>query len=110
MKYDALKDALRMLPEVKPSLMHLKRVTGKWNVWDINPFEEKRWSDKCWRCYGLLKDFQTALTGANPADVKAEILRELRPTDGLIGHIETGTWEPFKGAEQTKKRFGIKSK
>jgi hypothetical protein len=110
MKYDPLADTLRMLPLVKPSLLHLKRVTGKWNVWDINPLEEKRWSNKCWECYGLLKDFQTALLGANPSDVKAEILREMRPDDGLIGHIKTGTWEPFAGAEKTKERFKVKTK
>lgn len=34
-----------------------------------------------------------------------EILRDIRPTDGFLGHISTGEWDAFSGAEQTQDRF-----
>lgn len=34
-----------------------------------------------------------------------EILRDIRPTDGLAGHISVGQWDPFAGVQQTKDRF-----
>lgn len=34
-----------------------------------------------------------------------EILRDIRPTDGLLGHISSGQWDPFSGTTQTKDRF-----
>lgn len=34
-----------------------------------------------------------------------EKLRDLRPTDGLDGHISKGTWEAFKGVQQYQDRF-----
>ena len=34
-----------------------------------------------------------------------EILRDVRPTDGLMGHISTGQWDPFRGVSQTQDRF-----
>lgn len=33
------------------------------------------------------------------------ILRDWRPTDGLLGHIQTGQWNPFNGTTQYKDRF-----
>lgn len=33
------------------------------------------------------------------------ILRDVRPTDGLMGHINTGTWAAFSGTQQTQDRF-----
>lgn len=34
-----------------------------------------------------------------------EILRDVRPTDGLMGHIQSGQWDPFRGVTQTQDRF-----
>lgn len=34
-----------------------------------------------------------------------EILRDMRPTDGLMGHVSSGQWDPFSGVEQTQDRF-----
>ena len=33
------------------------------------------------------------------------ILRDVRPTDGLLGHISTGEWQAYKGTQQTQDRF-----
>ncbi len=33
------------------------------------------------------------------------ILRDVRPTDGLMGHISTGQWDPFRGVSQIQDRF-----
>lgn len=33
------------------------------------------------------------------------ILRDWRPTDGLLGHISTGQWNPFSGTTQYQDRF-----
>jgi hypothetical protein len=33
------------------------------------------------------------------------ILRDVRPTDGMIGHISTGQWDPFSGTTHYKDRF-----
>lgn len=33
------------------------------------------------------------------------IIRDIRPEDGWIGHVETGQWEPFSGNEHTFDRF-----
>lgn len=34
-----------------------------------------------------------------------EILRDIRPTDGEIGHFETGSWDSFTETTHTKDRF-----
>jgi len=34
-----------------------------------------------------------------------EIIRDIRPEDGWIGHVETGVWEAFSGVEHTYDRF-----
>jgi hypothetical protein len=34
-----------------------------------------------------------------------QILRDIRPTDGFLGHISTGQWDPFSGPTQTQDRF-----
>ena len=34
-----------------------------------------------------------------------EIIRDIRPEDGWIGHVETGSWEPFSSNEHTFDRF-----
>jgi hypothetical protein len=33
------------------------------------------------------------------------ILRDWRPTDGLLGHVSTGQWNPFQGTTQYQDRF-----
>lgn len=33
------------------------------------------------------------------------ILRDIRPTDGFLGHISTGQWDAFSGVQQTQDRF-----
>lgn len=33
------------------------------------------------------------------------IIRDIRPEDGWIGHVETGQWEPFSNTEHTFDRF-----
>lgn len=34
-----------------------------------------------------------------------EILRDIRPRDGFLGHISTGQWDAFRGVQQTQDRF-----
>lgn len=34
-----------------------------------------------------------------------EILRDIRPTDGFLGHVSSGEWDSFAGVEQTQDRF-----
>ncbi len=41
----------RLAPLVVPAIKHLRRVTGKRFMTDINPFLEKRWSERCWDCW-----------------------------------------------------------
>lgn len=33
------------------------------------------------------------------------IIRDIRPTDGWIGHISVGQWDPFDGTSHTRDRF-----
>lgn len=33
------------------------------------------------------------------------ILRDVRPTDGLLGHVSSGQWNAFRGNQQTQDRF-----
>lgn len=34
-----------------------------------------------------------------------EIIRDIRPIDGLIGHMSVGEWDPYDGVSHTKDRF-----
>lgn len=34
-----------------------------------------------------------------------EILRDIRPTDGFLGHVSSGEWDAFSGVSQTQDRF-----
>lgn len=33
------------------------------------------------------------------------IIRDIRPTDGWIGHVSVGVWDPFDGTEHSRDRF-----
>jgi hypothetical protein len=37
----------------------------------------------------------------------SEVLRDVRPTDGEIGHFSTGAWESFTEVTHTKDRFNV---
>lgn len=36
-----------------------------------------------------------------------QILRDIRPTDGLMGHVAVGTWDAFSGAAHVQDRFTV---
>jgi len=39
-----------------------------------------------------------------------QILRDVTPTDGLMGHIQTGQWDPYSGVQHIQDRFrGVKA-
>ena len=50
------------------------------------------------------QDFSQLLLTQLPIYVE-QILRDVRPTDGLMGHVQSGQWDPFKGIQQTQDRF-----
>lgn len=35
----------------------------------------------------------------------SQIIRDIRPTDGWIGHVSVGQWDPFDGVSHTRDRF-----
>jgi len=101
-----LGDVLKRLPDVEPALRHLQRVTGKWNVWAIDPLSEDRWSETCWKHYKLLKEFQTALRGENPEDVLDETARLM--WKDVECAVTEGTWSPFEGLKEYEDKFAFK--
>jgi hypothetical protein len=50
------------------------------------------------------QDFTNLLLTQLPVYTE-EILRDVRPTDGLLGHVSTGQWNAFRGVSQTQDRF-----
>ena len=57
-------------------------------------------------CYLSGEDFANYLVTQTPV-YDREVLRDIRPTDGEIGHFETGSWESFSETTHTKDRFNV---
>jgi len=56
---------------------------------------------------GLVPEQQAQLFLTQLPVYTNQILRDIRPTDGLMGHIAVGTWEPFSGAQHVQDRFTV---
>jgi hypothetical protein len=52
------------------------------------------------------EQFANYLVNQTPVYDK-EILRDVRPTDGEIGHFETGSWDSFTNTTHVKDRFNV---
>ena len=64
------------------ALKHLHKVTGKWGLENIAPMDEKRWSDKCWDSYHVLRDCQCVMDyGVNAEEVYQKIAESISYDD-----------------------------
>lgn len=88
--YDELKSLLPLVPE---AFKHLHKVTGKLGLGDIHPLDEKRWSEECWKSWGVLISVMGMIQwGKTRQELDEEVLKQINPCD-FIGQSKTGKFD-----------------